>query len=111
MSIKSYRQYDDPIYQKPVIDVPEKDISSNELLGFLQDMLDTHFQNPKKIGVKIHVFIINKMRNKRGFFTPISFSRMFLNTINWDATNIPPVMKKINAKSATRSCQGYVPKG
>lgn len=51
MTIKTYCTYKDPIFNKPAKAVDDSVISNGLLLTIMQDLYDTHFQNPEKIGV------------------------------------------------------------
>jgi peptide deformylase len=51
MAILKYRNYDDPIYQKPVQEVNDNCLTQVMLNQILQDMVDTHFQEDTRHGV------------------------------------------------------------
>ncbi len=50
MSIKPYCYYNDAIFNKPAMPI-DATVSDEKLLSIMQDLYDTHFQSPDKVGV------------------------------------------------------------
>lgn len=99
MTIRPYVQYDHEIFKQETQSVDRASIDSPEILAIMQDLIDTHFQNPHRIGVGLHAkqiganynifltYVSKERANKEGVkATPIEF---------WVVDTLEPTSEKL----------------
>lgn len=85
MTIRRFHTYEEPIFKEPAMTVDDS-VKQETILQIMQDLYDTHFQNPQKVGVGLaanqigypyRIFlahISNEAAEKRGADSlPVSF--------------------------------------
>lgn len=85
MTIKRFHTYEESIFKKPAMTIDDT-VKQETILQIMQDLYDTHFQNPEKVGVGLAAnqigypyriflaYISNEAAKKRGADPlPVSF--------------------------------------